>query len=595
MSYTPPGVETKVVIDSTIVSLPGGTRVLSVVGNADRTKSIEGEIETQTSARINQVSHSGLYAISQIYDYSGPANSLKTYQTSGNGAYGSGYYISGNNIVWTKASNSYPTSTTPAVSGNFFVTYSGTFGAVYNEAVTQNSERNITLASGVATSIIGVSGNSTIYPASGTVSGVDSLGFGIDESGYFLTASGTLSWNPVNPSAYSYPYATVPQVSTNYYVDYSYSKQLSDYSAKSFTNYSRVVGEYGTEATWTLITSGTSAGTYNIYSINPITLANKIGFQNGATVLMNVQNYGAGTTGADYLDSFTKLEAKTVDLIVPITIGSGLSGTDMDLSEKALALNYAKLHCETMSNSINKKERVALGSLGKAEIGDDTTPLTYIYVANSLGSKRISLVAPGTATVQLQDPSGIYQDVDVDGSLLAVAVAALSASTSNDVATPLTNMELTGFSSLSAETTNHPEKDYLAVEMNNLAAAGCMVITYEGAKIFVRHQLTTDQSNIVNGEFSVVTLCDYVSQAVRSSCEKFIGKKLKPVTTIPAVKGAILATLQSLANVDIISSIGSISVSINPDNATELLVEATYVPVFPLNRVKITFNIRTLG
>jgi len=122
-----------------------------------------------------------------------------------------------------------------------------------------------------------------------------------------------------------------------------------------------------------------------------------------------------------------------------------------------------------------------------------------------------------------------------------------------------------------------------------------MVIAQEGPRIFVRHQLTTDQSNVINGEFSVVTLIDYVAQAVRASCSPFIGKKLKPATTIPDVRGTILTTLSTLAQNDIISSIGGIVVQINPLNPTELLVEAAYVPIFPLNRIRINFTIKTLG
>jgi len=331
-------------------------------------------------------------------------------------------------------------------------------------------------------------------------------------------------------------------------------------------------------------------------SINPLSLASKLAFQNNASFLVLVQNSGAGDTAGDFLDSLTRLETRTIDMIVPLTVGSGINVNDMDVDERALALNYTKLHCETMSNETNKKERVSLGSLGNAEIGDVDTEDTYVFTASvGLNSKRISLIAPGLATVQLQDPAGVFQDVVIDASLLTAAVASISASPLNDVATPLTNKELTGFTDISAETTGHPADEYLQTEMNNLAAAGVMVIAKEGPRIFVRHQLTTDQSNVINGEFSVVTLIDFVSQAVRFSCNQFIGKKLRPATTIPAVKGTILATLQTLAQEDIISSIGGIAVSINRLDPTELLVSAEYVPIFPLNRIKVTFNIRTLG
>jgi hypothetical protein len=329
--------------------------------------------------------------------------------------------------------------------------------------------------------------------------------------------------------------------------------------------------------------------------INPLTLGSKVAFQNNASVVVLVQNTGPGIDAGDYLASVQKLEGKIVDLIVPLTVASGISFNEMAISEKALAINYVKLHCDTMSNEINKKERVCLGSLGPAEIGDSTTPDTYIYTAQALRDKRASLIAPGKTTVSLQDPNGNFHDVEIDGAFLAVAVASLSASPLSDVATPLTNQELNAFENLNAATPLHPDSDYLETEMNNMAAAGVMIINREGPRIFVRHQLTTLQTNVVVGEFSVVTLVDYVAQAVRFSCNPFIGQKLRPASTIPGVKGTILATLQALAAADIISSIGAIQVTINPTNPTELLVQAEYVPIFPLNRIKVTFTIKTLG
>ncbi len=687
MPYSPPGVQTIVVIDNTTVTLPGGTRILSLIGNADKTKTVSGEQQIQPISRLVNVNNSGLASISRIYDFSGPGQSLYTYPTSGAGAFGSGYFNVGDSIEWTVAANPFPTSTTPAVGVTFLVDYNysgvasseahtlpstvdsgtrtllditdvtslvsisgaslsfadagvnasgagfylsgnyvawseGTYptfadaqadgavpsgataiyvtyeysGTALAESHVQSSSHTSLLDITNVNGIITVSGTGgTQYPASGTVSGPDTLGFGTDGSGFYLSGN-SINWNPVDPSGYGYPFATVVPVSGTFFIDYAYNKTASDYAPKNFVDFRSVVNEYGNEARWTLITSGVRAGAYTLNGINPLTLGSKIAFQNNASLLTLVEISGAGTSSGDFLSTVALLEPKTVDIIVPLTIGSGNTRNAMSIPERALALNYIKLHCDTQSNPTNQKERVSIGSLGDAEVGDDSTPDTYIYTAEvGLDDKRISLIAPGIATLQLQDPAGVFQNVDVDGCFLAVAAASFSVSPLNDVATPLTNKELIGFTSISAKTASHTADEYFTTEMNNLAAAGVMVIAKEGPRIFIRHQLTTDQSNVVNGEFSVVTLIDFVSQAVRFSCKNFIGQKLKPATTIPAVKGAILATLQTLAQNDIISSIGGIVVQINPLNPTELLVEAAYTPIFPLNRIKVTFTIKTLG
>jgi len=723
MAYTPPGVETFIEIGDNQVVLPGGTRILSLIGTSNATKNISAEQQTQPINRQVETSQSGVSAISRAYDYSGPGQSLYVYPTSGAGAFGSGYFLSGNNtIAWTKAANAYPLSTTPAsgvvflanynysgstLSGStilestsitsinyttfsgsvniplqvstvtssgtgVFALYSGsatssyqysgaitnaagptphasgagwyqsgtslyitngifptfadaftagaipasgeTFYAGYNysgtglvASLTQNGAHTVQIgqpfASGVtvARAINAVSGTTGYaYPASGAATNPDTLGYSTVGAGYTLSGSSTLptptqfiSWNAVDPSTYTYPSATVVPISGVFYLDYSYSKTSDDYLPLNFVEYSAVVNQEGNEGDWTLLTSGPKAGTYQIARYNPLTVGAKVAFANQASTVTLLQISGAGNTSGAYLNALPLLEGKIIDVIVPLTVGSGISVNEMSIAEKALTLQYTKLHCETMSNEFNKMERVSLGSLGQAEVGDATTDDTYIKTAIDLLSKRIALVAPGTATIQLQDPSGQFQQVDVDGCYLGVAVGALSCSSNNDPATPLTNQQLTGFTKISAKTSGHPNSDYLAVEKNNLAANGVMVIDRSGSRIFVRQQLTTKVDNVIDGEFSVVTLIDYVSQSVRYTTNQFIGKKLIPALVVPSIKGTILATMQTLASNGIIGAIGAINVTINPQNPTELLSQVSYVPVFPLNRLKVTFIIRT--
>jgi hypothetical protein len=603
MAYTPPGVYTEVEIANNIVQLPGGTRVLALIGLGKRTLTINSEQVTQNSTRVNDLAKSGtVNSITGAYDFSGPGGTLVVYPTTGitiNSPYGSGWFLSGTtSIAWTKAANPYPTSTTPASGTPMLVTYTGSFAGtgvntlISSEAVTQNSTFNTPLAySGVV--ILGVSGTSGyIYPASGTVSGVDVYGYGITNSGWSPTPSisGNLIWGTVLAANYSYPYSNVPKVSGVYFVNYEYNKSGVDYGPRNFFDYSEVVNQYGDEANWKL----DSNGNWIFQSLNTLTLGARIAFANGASVVTLVQMSGNGLSVGDFYGPLNQLQTKIVDIIVPLTGGSGSSFTEVSVSEKGLILQAVKQHCDTMSLPQNKKERVLVGSLGPAEIGDSTTADTYVYDAtNVLIDKRATLIAPGIATVQIQDPAGTFQSVPVDASFMAVAFGGLSCNPNSDVATPLTNQQFASFTRLSAATSAHSEAQYLESEMNTLAAAGVCVIEANGSRIFVRHQLTTDQTNQANCEFSVVTTTDYVSQAVRFTTEQFIGKKLISAVVLPAIKSTILATMQALAGDAIINAIGAITVITNPNNPTEVLSTVQYVPIFPLNRIKVTFTIRT--
>jgi len=718
MAYTPPGVTTEVQIANNIVQLPGGTRVLSIIGTGKGTLDVTGETVAQTTTRISaDLAHSGVNTISAVYDFTGNGGARKNYPTTGSTIYGGGYFSTGNHLQFAVDQNPYPASTTPNTGVSYTInyeysgtsvngtgllvdisagthstilpTFSGTgvssaiqipnlttINAVYSgnndtsgiwvpsfdgsgqgwiqsgtslmwtnggdyndfaaaiaadsipdsgvnyyvdysytgtasSTLTQNAVRTqvITFTGNIASGnsfVTGVSNvgvnyvsGTLVYPESGTTTGYDSLGFGKDGSGWGMTGttqgSQFIDWSAVNPTgAYGYAYANTPPTGGSYFVNYSYNKTGTDYNPKNFVDYSLVVSEYGPEAEWQLQTSGANIGNYEFLHLNPVTLAARLAFANGAPIVNITQMKGAGDTVGDFSVALNKLQNITTDLIVPLTVASGVTANDLSTATISSILSETLLHCQTMSSAQNKKERVSIGSLGSAEIGDADTAETYVFAAQtSLNDERATLIAPGKVTVQIQDPQGKFQNIEVNSAFLAVAYAALSASSLSDVATPLTNQRLSNFIDISAETEDHPDDKYLEVEKNVLGGAGVAVIDRLGSNIYVRHQLTTDQSNEAVGEFSVVTLKDFVSQAVRFTTEGFIGKKLIPAIVVPAVKSTILATMQELAQEAIISAIGAITVTVNPTNATEILATVEYVPVFPFNRLKVTFTIRT--
>jgi hypothetical protein len=712
MAYTPPGVYTNVVIDSSIVSLPGGTRFLALIGVGRKYKSITGESVIMSASYTSVLSETDVRSVDQVWDYRGVGASVRTYPSTGTSTYGDGWSQSGGTITWYPASNPYPLSTTPATGVTYFanVNYSGSsiyggdkiaemtsgsfvfvsgntadvivpinliesgassfkvigvwdapwtgtsptpaaqfsgtgttpsnqgwwqsgtslvftkgsaldFGTAYAEgagllpsgeafwiqynysgttgvSILQPSTRTSVIVNVTGTihttSIISVTGNGVTYLPSGTYTSPDSSGYSTVAAGYYLSGNNYITWAPVNPSTYTYPSLTIPPVSGAYYVNYSFNKTSADYGYQNFSNYSDVANEYGPEVEWVLDTNGN----YVASKINSLTLAARLAFANGAPFVTCVQMSGNANTALDLTVTGGPLDSLATDdlisVIVPLTCGYSTSGTEVTLDNKSAMLQAVLSHCNTMSLDINKKERISIGSLGQAEIGDVNTPYTYIYEASqSLKSKRISLVAPGLVVVQVQDTSGATQNLTVDGSFLSVGVGALSCKTGSDVATPLTNQRLSGYFDLSAVTPNHSGKYYLDAEKNNLAAYGNLIIDKAGSRIYVRHQLTTDQSNPANGELSVVTTTDYVSQAVRFTLDGYIGQKLVPSVVIPLVKSSIVSTMSSLSAAGIISQQGDITVQLNPNNPTELLSTVSYVPVFPLNRIKVTFTIKT--
>ena len=139
MAYSPPAVTTSVQIANNIVQLPGGTRVLALIGLGLTTLSTTAESVTQQSNYISlplDDSTNGVTSIQSIYDFTGPGGSQVVYSPSGQGPFGEGYYIATTGIGgviytgsvgWSPSANPYPSSTTPTIGSQYYVTFTGSF------------------------------------------------------------------------------------------------------------------------------------------------------------------------------------------------------------------------------------------------------------------------------------------------------------------------------------------------------------------------------------------------------------------------------------------------------------------------------------
>ena len=121
-------------------------------------------------------------------------------------------------------------------------------------------------------------------------------------------------------------------------------------------------------------------------------------------------------------------------------------------------------------------------------------------------------VVPGSVNMStLNATTGYYSIKNLPASYAAVAVAALSMR--NDVAEPLTNKELYGFTSVGAF--------YKELEANRLAAAGCLVLKQDGTSVRVRHGITTHYefetfNDIHSNEITLVQIKDRIINICRN-------------------------------------------------------------------------------
>lgn len=348
-----------------------------------------------------------------------------------------------------------------------------------------------------------------------------------------------------------------PAIGDIYYITYRFTK--TDFDAKLFTSLKAITREYG-----------------EVSVENRLTLAMSLAIQNGALLVAGkqvVSSEGPGTsaTSSAFITAIDELR-KPIErrfrpgVIVPVT-------TDQTV------IAFTKTHCIIQSSIRFRQERICFFGY---DVG--TSPNDAQSFAQSLGSKRMIAVYPDSAVIGLTDELGIEQEHLVDGSFLASAVAGSNVAPAFDVATPMTHRQIVGFKRL--------QRVLDETEKNQTATAGITVLDDLDPNIRIRHFFTTDMSSTLTREPTVTTTADHVQQVMRATLRQFIGIKFLGSVT-GDIERVVRQTLRGLVQAQIISKFANVSATPDPTDPTAVQVEAAYVPIFPLNYIVVTFNLRS--
>ena len=339
-----------------------------------------------------------------------------------------------------------------------------------------------------------------------------------------------------------------PLPAKKYFVDYEFAKVAgNDYGVEFFFNMTDVEAKHG-----------------EVSDTNKLSLGAEIVFQQGASAIALVQTDPAdGSEVNQFRQAIDKLLPKTgINIVVPLSTETSLQ-------------SFLKAHVDTASSLTERKERTGIMGLSGTPSVD-----TVIGFAQGLASKRMVLAFPPSAT---RFVGSNLTESTLDGSFIAAAIAGVRTSAAFDVADPLTRKELAGFE-------NIPDT-LLRAQKNQLSAGGVMVIDTIGATPRVRFQTTTDPSTIINREYSVVEIIDFVAVSSRDLLEPiFIGQKIL-LDTPSQVRSTIVAILQDLVDKEIITAFQDVQAEINGSDPTQIDVSFRISPVFPLNFILITFSI----
>lgn len=346
-----------------------------------------------------------------------------------------------------------------------------------------------------------------------------------------------------------------PRIGDVYYATFDKAKQ--DFSVKYFTNFPDILRSYGPLA-----------------QNNPIVIAANLAFINGAQAVALKQIPKApGSSDAnvsDYIQAIDEFDDPLDNSTRPALI--------QVLSTNDQVINYLKASNQQQSSIRFRNERTSYFGFA---IG--TSPEKALNRAKGLKTELLTAVYPDGGVITIPDENGIDQDLQVGGEYVAVALAGQDVSPARDVATPLTNVAIVGFSRL-----NRKLNGATAAQV---AQAGVTVLENKFGSIKVMMALTTDLSSVLTRDPRIVEVKHFVQQGVRRTCDPFIGLKMLSGLT-SKVEKALNSFFGSLVELDLISEYQGVKATVDESDPTIINVEVYYKPVFGLNWIVVTHYLR---
>lgn len=346
-----------------------------------------------------------------------------------------------------------------------------------------------------------------------------------------------------------------PAIGDVYYVSYQYQK--TDLDTALFQDLKKIQQNFGPPT-----------------PEFPLALGARLALLNGAVLLgmkqvLKAPGSGQATVG-DYtaaIDEQKKPIEGSVkpDIIVPLA-------TDPNI------FAYLNQHCIFMGAPRQQGERI--GIVGTAA---GTTPTGARTVSTSLQSEVMIVTYPDRYVISVQDDLGNIFDQLVDASYMAAALSGVLTNPASDVAVPLTRRQVLGFKKLG--------RILDPTEANLVAVSGVTVIEQLDNVMRVRHGLTTNMSSVITRTPSVILTIQLVQQTVRKVLDPLIGQKFTP-QLLKSAETALLGMFQNLIQQQIVAKVAGIKASVDEEDPTIMRTECIYVPVFPLEYIVHTSQIR---
>lgn len=366
-----------------------------------------------------------------------------------------------------------------------------------------------------------------------------------------VTANNTASLQTFSPSGLE------PAVGDVYYISYEYSK--TDFSTRLFQRTKAIEANFGP-----------------ISQENRVSLGSYLAILNGAVlvaikqVLKQVNTNQA--TDATFVTAIQELQTPLEGNVKPDLL--------LPLTTSIPVMSYLMQHCEQMSTMERQAER--MGFIGFAS---GTAPSNAQTVARSLKSARIVALYPDSGVVTLTDEVGQTYEALIDGSIIMTTLAGAVVSPSVDVATPYTRRRLLGISRLL--------RNMDTIARSQTQTAGITLLEDLGnGFIRVVQGFTTNMDTLLSRLPTVTQIADSVHVQTRSVLDAFVGTKFLR-QRLNEVEVSLTSMFSANKQNEVISDYQGIAAETDATNPTAAQVEGYYAPIFPLDYLVVTYNLRS--
>lgn len=346
-----------------------------------------------------------------------------------------------------------------------------------------------------------------------------------------------------------------PQIGDVYYVSYDYAK--TDLTTGLYRDHKKIQSNFGIPI-----------------PSNPLSLGARLAMLNGAVLVGLKQVVRDANSSQASITAYTEAIDEQRK---PIT-GNVKPDVITPLVTDPQVFAFLNQHCVFMSAPRQEGERT--GVVGPAA---GTSSLGVQSIAKGLLSEMMVVAYPDVYVISVVDDQGNSVDQVVDGSFMAAALAGASCNPSVDVATPWTRRSIQGFKRIG--------RVLDPTEANQIAVSGVTVMEQVDTGIRIRHGLTTRMDTVVTRTPSVTLIIHHVQQSVRETLDPFIGQKFS-ASLLKSAEGQMTGLFGNMISQQIVSSVAGISATVDENDPTIMRSETIYVPVFPLEYILSSLQIR---